>query len=265
MNKKQGEFLKENIYGHAKRLSWILSHLHQSDLIVEFGCGTGYMISLQLMKRGYLVYGLDTDEQSITLGQELLNQEGFDPNRLKVMNLSGLNFSPDIIIASEVLEHIPSNDLANIFSIIRNKLKPSGLLLITVPNGYGWFEIESFLWFKAGIGRFLEKLKVGSLINKLKCIFFGKMIDFPFPSTLSSSHHIQRFTYFSIQELLRDHGFEEVEMRGSVLIAGPFSNLFFTGLKPIMRLNCKLGEWFPKAASGFYVACRPCPEKKTVQ
>jgi hypothetical protein len=64
--------------------------------------------------------------------------------------------------------------------------------------------------------------------------------------TLSGSHHIQQFTYFSPTSW--DHGFEEVEMGGSVLIAGPFNNLLF-GPKTYRQLNCKLGEWFPRAAS----------------
>jgi len=253
--------IHENIYGHSKRLRWIVSHLNREDTIVELGCGTGTMITLPLVKMGYTVYGLDLDQKSIQFGQELFGKEGLDPSNLMNLDISNLKITSDVIIASEVLEHLEDKKLNIVLQVIREKLKLGGIFLVTVPNGHGWFEMESFLWFKAGIGRFLEKLKVGSMINKLKCILLGKLIDFPFPSTLSSSHHIQRFTYFSIQELLRSHGFEEVEMRGSVLIAGPFSNLLFTGLTPIMRLNCKLGEWFPRAASGFYVACRPCPEK----
>lgn len=257
MNKKQREFLKENIYGHAKRLSWILSHLRQSNLIVEFGCGTGYMISLQLTKRGYLVYGLDTDEKSIILGQELLNQEGFNPNRLKVMNLSELNLNPDIIIASEVLEHIPSKDLPNIFSIIRNRLKPDGLLLITVPNCYGWFELESFLWYKTSFGQLLTWSKAAGAIDSLKSLILRRKVEYPHPATLSGSNHIQQFSYNSIQELLKNNGFEVLEIKGSVLFSGPFSNLLFTGMKRIMKINCILGQWFPKIASGFYILSRP--------
>jgi 2-polyprenyl-3-methyl-5-hydroxy-6-metoxy-1,4-benzoquinol methylase len=263
MNKKQGEFLKENIYGHAKRLSWILSHLHQSDLVVEFGCGTGYMISLQLTKRGYLVYGLDMDEKSISLGRELLNQEGFDPNRLKVMNLIELNLRPDIIIASEVLEHIPSEDLVKLFSTIRNKLKSDGFLLITVPNCYGWFELESSIWYKTGFGQLLAQSKVAAGINMLKSVILGRKVEYPHPATLSDSHHIQQFSYNSIQKLLKDNGFEVLEIRGSVLFSGPFSNLLFTGIERLMKINCMLGQWFPKVASGFYIRCRPALKELT--
>jgi SAM-dependent methyltransferase len=257
MNDKQGEFLKENIYGHAKRLSWILHHLHQNDLIVEFGCGTGYMISLQLTKMGYLVYGLDTDEKSITFGRELLNQEGLDPNRLKVMNLSELNLNSDIIIASEVMEHIPSKDLADIFILIRNKLKLDGLLLITVPNRYGWFVLESFLWYKTFFGKLLTWSRAAGAINRLKALILRRKVEYSYPATLSDSPHVQQFSYNSIQRLLKNNGFEVLEIKGSVLFSGPFSNLLFTGMKRIMKINGILGQWFPKIASGFYIRSRP--------
>jgi hypothetical protein len=51
-------------------------------------------------------------------------------------------------------------------------------------------------------------------------------------------------------------GFEVINITGSVLFAGPFSNMLFTGVTSIMRLNCALGRLFPRIASGFYIACR---------
>ena len=248
--------IKENIYGHFKRLQWIISHITGANTIVEFGCGTGSMISLPLTKMGYSVYGLDTDKNSIAFGQELFQKEGFDPKNLKLMDLSELDLTPDVIIASEVLEHMHGNDLVKTLRIMREKLKPDGLLLITVPNGYGWFEMESFVWFKTGIGQFLERLKIVSFICALKCLIFAKDIEALHPSTLSNSSHRQRFKYHSIMKLLEDNGFEVIESKGSVFFAGPFSNLLFTGIRPVMKINCTLGYWFPKFASGFYFNCR---------
>ena len=246
---------KENIYGHVNRLIWMEKYLSKNDAIMELGCGTGYMVSLPLTKMGYSIYGLDLDKKSVTFGQELFRQEGFDPRNLKAMDISELDIVPDVIIASEVLEHIQDRDLVKVLSTIKEKLKPSGLLLITVPNGYGWFEMESFVWFKTGIGRLLQRLKIAGLINKLKFLIFGRDIEPLYPSTLSNSYHLQRFTYHSIRKLLESNGFEVMGSTGSVLFAGPFSNLFFTGIKPIMKINCILGQWFPRFASGFYISC----------
>jgi len=251
--------MEENIYGHLKRLFWIINHINQREVIVELGCGTGYMISLPLAKMNYSIYGLDVDKDSIALGQELFRREGLDPKRLIISDIEKLSITPDVIIASEVLEHLDDTELTTTLRLVRQKLRPGGLLLVTVPNGYGWFELESFIWFKIGIGPFLQRLKIAGLISKLKCLILGSDIETLYPSTLCNSYHLQRFTYHSIRKLLENNGLEAMGSKGSVLFAGPFSNLFFTGIKPVMKLNCILGHWFPTFASGFYISCRaPC-------
>lgn len=244
------------MYGHRKRLQWIVSSIERGNVIVEFGCGTGCMITLPLAKMGYAVTGIDLDHKSIEFGQKLFYQEGLNPTYLRAVDISELNSKPDVVIASEVLEHIGSEDIGNILTKIRNKIAPHGKLLVTVPNGYGWFELESFLWFKVGVGKVLEWLQIARIIHKLKRLVFGPDIESPYPSTLSDSPHVQSFTLKSIRNLLQNHGFDVINISGSVLFAGPFSNLFFTGIKPVMQLNGMLGKWFPWIASGFFVECR---------
>ena len=252
---------RENIYGHGKRLQWILRQVRKEQIIVELGCGTGYMISLPLAKMNHAIWGLDIDRRSIRFGQELFRREGLDPDRLKLTPLHQLELIPDVIIASEVLEHLETNELSRVLSGVRTKLNLDGLFLVTVPNGFGWFEVESYLWFRIGIGRLLQRVKVAGLIHKLKCLILGSDIDAAYPSTLSESRHLQRFSYSSIQDLLRNAGFEVEQIQGAVLFCGPFSNLFFTGINPIMRLNCLLGQWFPRAAAGFHIRCRVAFDK----
>ncbi len=247
----------ENIYGHTKRLHWIVSHLKQGDIIVEFGCGTGYRISLPLAKMGYSVFGIDSDEESIRIGQEIFRREGRDPEILKVRNLSALDIVPDVVIASEVLEHMVYEQSVDTLRIIRDKLKPGGQLLVTVPNGCGWFEQESFLWFKTDLGAFLQRKQIYRIFEMLKYYLFRcRVIVDPYLSTLDSSPHVQRFTYDAIRHLLLDQGFEITDMTGSVLFAGPFTNMMFTGIIPIMKMNCSLGRRLPRIASGFYIGCR---------
>ena len=248
--------MKENIYGHTKRLHWIISHLKKKDTIVEFGCGTGFMITLPLAQMGFSVFGVDLDDESISFGQEIFSHKGLNPKILKAMDISDLDVVPNVIIASEVLEHITDEDIDSVLRIIRHKLKPGGQFLVTVPNGYGWFELESFLWFKIGLGRLIEGLQIARAFNAFKFLLLGLNIEPSYPSTLSNSSHVQRFTHSSIQDLLVGQGFEVINTTGSVLFAGPFSNMLFTGVTSIMRLNCALGRWFPRIASGFYISCR---------
>ncbi len=249
------DFPKENIYGHRKRLDYICSHLNSSDVIIEFGCGSGYMISLPLLEGGYNIYGVDSCVNSIAYGKKLLREFGHSEDRLRAADLNDINVNPDVIIASEVLEHIPDKGLNAILKVFHNKISNNGLLLVTVPNGYGWFEVESFFWFRMKIGKLLERLRIIRVISKLKYILLGRKQLHEPASTISNSPHVQRFTYKSIQKLLQKNGFNVVEITGTVLIAGPFSNLF-TAVGPIMRLNCKLGSLLPYVASGFMILCR---------
>lgn len=247
---------KENIYGHSKRLKWIVSHIDRTGTIIELGCGTGYMITLPLAEMGYSILGIDLDEESIRFGRKVFQDKGLSPDIVHNVDIADLDVSTDVIIASEVLEHITTSQLPHVLSLIKKRFKPGGYFLVTVPNGFGWFEIEKYLWFDLGIGRVLTILKLPQIISKVKKILLGPNIDFEYPSTLSDSPHVQHFTLKSILAFLNKNDFEILDSTGSVLFAGPFSNMFFTGIKPVMKINCMLGKWFPRIAAGFYVACK---------
>lgn len=251
-----GRMVPENVYGSQKRLRWIASHLGPNDLIVDFGCGTGAMVTLPLARLGCRVIGLDSDERSVEFGRRLLAAEGLDPELIRCSRLADLEVAPDVIIASEVLEHLPEPALGDSLDAMRRKLKPDGSLLVTVPNGYGWFEIESFLWHRTGVGALLEWTRGSGAIVRLKRRLLGADPD-PHPSTLSPSPHVQRFTFRAICSRLEAHGFAVREAGGSVFACGPFSNLLVTGPGRLMRLNAALGTRFPRAAAAFFVRATP--------
>ncbi len=244
--------LPENVYGSQKRIRWIVRHLRPDDTIVDFGCGTGVMVTLPLARLGYRVLGLDEHEPSLKYGRGRLRAEGLDETILRQGRLSELPARPDVIIASEVLEHLPKPVLSAVMDEMREHLKPGGKLLVTVPNGYGWFELESFLWYRARLGRLLDWAFLTRIIPRLKKVLLRVPPEMH-PSTLSPSPHVQRFTLASICALLEAHGFKVRAATGGVLVCGPFSNLAFTGLTPAMRLNAALGARFSRAAAAFYV------------
>jgi len=164
---------------------------------------------------------------------------------------------PDVIIVSEVLEHLHDDELRELLAEIRSHLAPGGRLLVTVPNGYGWFEMEQFLWWKLGIGTLLFRSGFCHLVEKTKTRRLGAdAIDPGPPSTLSSSPHVQRFTLGSITRKLEEAGFAVTQARGSVAVSGPFSNLLFAGLEPLLAANGRWGDRIGGLASGYFVSCR---------
>lgn len=249
--------VRETVYGSRKRLEWVLRHVERNDEILEVGCGTGYMLCRPLATLGYRVHGIDLDAPSIEHGQELLRKEGLDPAILACSSLRESHVRPSVVIASEVLEHLHDGELETLLGEIRGRLGPGGRLLVTVPNGYGWFEMEQFLWWKLGLGPLLFRLGVCHLVEKTKTRWLGsEAIEAGPPSTLSGSPHVQRFTLASIGRRLRAAGFEIEDARGSVALSGPFSNLLFAGLERVLAANGRWGDRLGRFASGYFLACR---------
>jgi SAM-dependent methyltransferase len=247
--------IPENIYGHKKRLLWIMKQLNKhaasrpvSEInILEIGCGTGVMLSMPLASLGYNVTGVDTDEKSIELAKKT---NPYRNAQFLCQNAGDLKVKFNVIILSEVLEHLKKPEA--LLEVSRELLIERGLLIITVPNGYGWFELENFLW---------ERLKLGEILSRLRILWLMNMIKWPtwqmndYPSTLSNSPHVQRFTRGKIEKMMAGANFHILDTDGSTLIAGKFSNLLFSGFKLVLKINDRLGSLFKNVASDYYYCC----------
>lgn len=250
----------ENVYGHSHRVDWMREHIGSADRVLEVGCGTGYRVTYPLLATGCDVTGIDIDSESIEYGQRLLADAGMDSRALAVRHVADVAEQYDVAIMSELIEHLTDSERAAMLETLRQRvLRPGGRLLVTVPNGYGWFELESFVWNKTGLGTLLVRTRLAAAFSKVKAHVASAPVGGAFASTLSSSPHLQRFTLRRIRRALEDAGFEIVEAQGSTFLAGPFSNLAFTGFRTLMALNAALGRRFPSLAAGFYVAARSLP------
>ena len=244
--------VNENIYGHKSRLDWFKKSITKVGVGLEFGCGTGIMLSSQLLQEGYSIVGVDLDEPSIDLGKKIFKENELNPDNLRCKNLE---YFPDqhfdYIIASEVFEHILKEDIDTVIRLIRLKLKDNGVLFVTVPNGYGWFEFENIFWTELRMRYIFRFLLISQACNFIRKKTGTYVSDHP--STIANSPHVRRFTLTSIQELMVEHGFNVEAYRGSVLFCGGFSDMFFSGIGSVMKFNLWLGKCFPRIASGYYL------------
>lgn len=245
---------RENVYGSIKRLEFIKRVLRPGDRIVEIGCGTGYMVTMPLLVEGRDVLGVDLDVPSIELGRSIARESGLDPDRLVTEDLRTIDGLFDVAILSEVLEHQTDEQMDELLGIVRDKLAPGGRLVVTVPNGRGLYEAEAFLYKRLGLGHALERAGIAPRLLGLRHRTTGGYDDAAHPSTLDHSPHLQQFSFRSVQERVRRAGFDVTAATGSVLVAGQFTNLLVTGHRRLMGRNRRLGDRFPRAAAGFYVA-----------
>lgn len=105
-------------------------------IVADLGCGSGAMLCEVLRVRpSWTGYGLDISEAAINYARRLAAHKGvaaraqFQTGCL--MNLPFAISSLDVVIASEVVEHLPS--LERVFEELSRVLAPGGLLLATVP------------------------------------------------------------------------------------------------------------------------------------
>jgi SAM-dependent methyltransferase len=104
-------------------------YLGKDGLIVEAGCGTGYVVEI-LRKRGYNVVGIDYEADVIKFAQEMFPQGAFKVD--DVFSLSYPDKSIKYYISLGVLEHFEDGFVKAIQEVQRT-LTDDGTALISVP------------------------------------------------------------------------------------------------------------------------------------
>ena len=162
-----GEELEENPWGYAKRLRFVreaitteyMGRSPGSIRVLDVGCGNGSLMAIPLARCGFEVTGVDLHRPSIERAQRMASAT---PNarfmEATVTDLVAPLF--DVILLSEVLEHV-SDPEALLRDSLRH-LKPQGIVVVTVPNGFGEFEID---WW---IFRTFRLQKAIDLIRRLR-------------------------------------------------------------------------------------------------
>lgn len=170
---------------HQYRLDLILKSFLSLNLpigstILDLGCYPDYLLQ-KLRHKGYKVIGICSPH-------EIINDVDVYTVNLEKQNLPQKNSSVDLIIFTEVLEHLvnPTQAIKEISRI----LKPKGLLILTTPNA----------------------VRLQNLIRLL----FHKNITFDLETTLTTSHelnninhrHNREYTQTELKTLLQKYGLE---------------------------------------------------------
>jgi len=154
--------------------------------IVEIGCGCGNL-SIPIASLGYPVVGVDIDRPSI---QEATRRCPFPGARFLVADPGELEAGAyRVAILSEVLEHL--TDPLDLLSKTHALLAPSGSLIVTVPNGYGPWELMNHAQ------RLARKLGIGDALSRLK-----KALGYTGHSLQSKNPNLEHVRWFTRSRLL---------------------------------------------------------------
>lgn len=235
-----------------KRLHFIASNLSAyppapATRILDVGCGNGH-ISLFLGSLGYTVLGIDVSEKAIHKAKALNTLPHVRFEVVSAEALSTLDTRYDIVICSEVLEHLstPEDTLHAIGSL----LKKDGLLFVTVPNGKGPREVlvtQPMQQLQRHPGMML------SIVTQAK-----KMMGYSGQTLQSDADELGHIHFFSKHQLLSLASrsgfsvskFEHADFLGDVF---PFS-FFFKRSKMLQKIDCKIADRLPSGlASGFHM------------
>ena len=240
--------LPEDAYGRAKRQLFLESIIGDARprTVLDFGCGTGTQLTWPLAEAFPRVsfLGVDSDETTISWAR----QQPIPPNLAYATEDAGAaDRRFDMIIASEVLEHVESPD--QLLRYFHDKLADGGRLVVTVPNGHGPFETMSL------VEHLLTLSGVIPALRWIKRRIFGRgRFDSAQALTLAVSPHINFFSLRAMGTLLDEAGFEVRRFRSRTVICGPIIEWAIRGR--LIGWNARIADRLPAwCASDWMFEC----------
>jgi SAM-dependent methyltransferase len=257
------EVIPETTYAFRNRTRFMLTEIkqHQALLgrsinVLDIGCGTGDLITVWVARLGAEVVGIDIHEPSIRLARRRHSMPNLQFDLATAEDLLTEEKTYDVIICSEVLEHL--HHPQSLLDIMRKLIRPDGLCLVTIPNGWGPKEHEE---------------SILSVYKKIKSLVKGQSVsgstgsgEIPFHSgddkmRDSLNHecgHVQFYTMGAIQKLAQQSGFRIEKQENRRFLSGPISDWLFGENHLLIDWNVRIAKSIPYwLASSWMFVFRP--------
>jgi 2-polyprenyl-3-methyl-5-hydroxy-6-metoxy-1,4-benzoquinol methylase len=109
--------------------------------ILDFGCGTGDFL-YHLKKKGYQnFFGIDISASQIEYCKKNITDQAQTMDGIDFLKDKKETF--DLIVAHDVMEHIPKNEIIKFLTLIHQALKKGGQVVIRVPNMSNPFGLDA--------------------------------------------------------------------------------------------------------------------------
>ena len=245
----------DNAYGTAKRLAFCAEVLAQvaPGLVVDVGCGTGAGLTRSLAERAPQAQfvGIDSDEASLDYARG-----SSPPGNLTYRGIGDLcrYRGADLIIASEVLEHV--EDPEAFLRELRGLLGPKSRLLLTVPNGWGPFELATFVETLVWLSGLMGALRI------LKGWFAERRVD-PFgKDTLAVSPHIHFYSWKQLMAMFARSGLRMRSYQPRTFLCGFLLDPIL-GALGLLRWNARIADRLPpQLVSDWMFVLEPAPPQE---
>ena len=227
----------ENIFGHTKKLTYILDHLRQvternpSATVLDFGCGNGSAVSQYIigaLPETATYIGVDIHPESVAHA----NKHFGKPNA-RFTNVLPEAGTCDMIVYADVLEHL--DQPLEMLSQHQRLLKPGGVIVGSIPNGVGPFEIESAIDRRFQISARIARARAKAGSRNAWAIPYN-----------SASGHLQFYRKKPFLRMIEDAGFHVTEFKnGTFFGAMVTERVLRLGGEPLMRANTAVAKVLP--------------------
>ncbi len=257
----EGPGVLENPWGYGKRLRFVTGAIRAtfpdrppaSIRVLDVGCGNGSLLALPLACHGFDLTGIDLDQTSIEHAQRLA--EGIPSARFLVGALTELA-EPcfDVVLLSEVLEHQVEPQTLLLASV--QHLQPNGIVIVTVPNGRGEFEIDSWIFRSLGMSSIMNLFRnlLGRNGNSKRRS--ADHLDI----SATDNHdcgHVQFFSRDKLERLFAQSSLTIVREGAGTLMCGPIACSVLGRSRLFIEWNARVTDKLPLAfASSWYFVLR---------
>lgn len=252
------QFEPDPAFARRARIIFENCELTGKEKVLEVGCGRGfYLKNFKKIWPDLNLTGIDLNEKYLKVASGFISNSQVKLLQADVTSLPFKDDTFDLVIASEILEHIENDEqaIAEIFRV----LKPKGVVLITVPNkNYPFFwdppnwllerifktHLPSKIWWLSGIWadhvRLYDKKELEKKLERegfaIERVWFATSYCFPF------SH----FLFYGIgKNLVEKKFFGSLNRFGHSPKSSLFSKILLTPVKFVDSFNSDNAENLP--------------------
>ena len=244
----------EDIFGNNKKLRFILraiddqrAKLGRDVDVLDFGCGNAAAVGQYLIGDGIRYVGVDFHESSLSYARLHF---GGPSAEFSATVPSGRVF--DVVVYADVLEHVP--DPFAIVSEHARVLAPGGVMIGSVPNGYGPCEIEKF------IDRHLRLYRILRFVKRSALRLMGRpqKPDSAVPYNHESGH-IVFFTMRSLKRMAADAGFRIVRFAHGGFVGADLTGSTIFASARFVAWNIRAADRLPSwlVSTWYFLLQRP--------